>query len=68
MMSTLSKAEKANLNPFIIGKLDVDTIAHFDFASMPKELNPYLVKTPEQEQLQQDYEASVKIAENNSKG
>lgn len=31
MMSNLNKAEKQNLNPFIIGKLDIDTIAHFDF-------------------------------------
>jgi hypothetical protein len=31
MMSNLDKAEKNNLNPFIISKLDLDTIAHFDF-------------------------------------
>jgi len=27
----LDKADKKNLNPFIISKLDLDTIAHFDF-------------------------------------
>jgi hypothetical protein len=32
MMSNLDKAEKKNLNPFIISKLDLDTIAHFDFS------------------------------------
>jgi len=31
MMSNLDKADKKNLNPFIISKLDLDTIAHFDF-------------------------------------
>lgn len=41
MMANLNKGEKDKLNPFIIGKLDIDTIAHFDFASLPKELNPY---------------------------
>jgi hypothetical protein len=31
MMSNLNKSEKNNINPFIISKLDLDTIAHFDF-------------------------------------
>jgi hypothetical protein len=39
MMSNLNKATKEKINPFIIGKLDVDTIAHFDFASLPKDQN-----------------------------
>lgn len=33
MMSNLNKSAKNNLNPFIVGKLDIDTIAHFDFPS-----------------------------------
>ena len=39
MMSTLDKAEKKNLNPFIISKLDLDTIAHFDFPTIAKDKN-----------------------------
>jgi hypothetical protein len=37
MMSNLVKAEKNSINPFIISKLDLDTIAHFDFPQLPKE-------------------------------
>lgn len=33
MVATLNKAEKEYLNPFIVGKLDIDTVAHFDFPS-----------------------------------
>jgi hypothetical protein len=39
MMSNLDKAEKNNLNPFIISKLDLDTIAHFDFPQIAKDQN-----------------------------
>lgn len=42
MMSNLDKAEKSNLNPFIISKLDLDTIAHFDFPELSKNQNQYL--------------------------
>lgn len=44
MMSNLSKAKKENINPFIIGKLDIDTVAHFDFPSINKDQNQYLKK------------------------
>ena len=46
MVSNLNKAQKTNLNPFIIAKLDIDTIAHFDFPSMPKEANVYVKGKP----------------------
>jgi hypothetical protein len=37
MVSNLNKATKQSINPFIIGKLDIDTIAHFDFLSLSKD-------------------------------
>ena len=44
MVSNLNKATKETINPFILGKLDIDTVAHFDFASLPKDQNKYLFK------------------------
>jgi hypothetical protein len=44
MMSNLGKAEKQNINPFVIGKLDIETVAHFDFPALPKESNIYTKK------------------------
>jgi|LauGreDrversion4_2_1035121.scaffolds.fasta_scaffold54024_2 hypothetical protein len=62
MVATLNKAEKEHLNPFIIGKLDVDTVAHFDFPSLAKEQNAYLKKP---ESLQMDFDIAVKMAVEN---
>ena len=65
MMTDLTKCEKENLNPFIVGKLDIDTVAHFDFPSVAKDQNQYLKKP---DNLQKDFDVVVKIAaENNSK-
>ncbi len=41
LMSNLNKAQKQILNPFLISKLDLETITFFDFQSIPKELNQY---------------------------
>ena len=41
LMSNLNKGQKQNLNPFLISKLDLETITFFDFQSIPKELNQY---------------------------
>ena len=64
MMSSLTKNTKTNVNPFIIGKLDIDTIAHFDFPSQSKDTNQYL---KEPLIIQKDFEVAVKIAESNTK-
>ena len=37
MMANLGKSEKNSINPFIISKLDLDTVAHFDFPQIPKD-------------------------------
>jgi hypothetical protein len=37
MMSNLAKVKKETINPIIIGKLDIDTVAHFDFPSINKD-------------------------------
>lgn len=39
MVSNLGKSEKPIINPFIVGKLDIETIAHFDFPIIAKESN-----------------------------
>ena len=39
MVSNLGKSEKDNINPFIVAKLDIETIAHFDFPPIAKESN-----------------------------
>lgn len=44
MMSNLTAAKKETINPFLIGKLDIDTVAHFDFPSINKDQNKYLIK------------------------
>ena len=62
MVATLNKAEKEQLNPYIVGKLDIDTVAHFDFPSQPKEQSIYLRK---QEQLQMEFEVAVRLAAEN---
>ncbi len=67
MMSNLDKAEKNNLNPFIISKLDLDTIAHFDFPQIAKDQNQYLLKAKDRPTPHNDFDVAVKIAENNSK-
>ena len=67
MMSNLDKAEKNNLNPFIISKLDLDTIAHFDFPQIAKDQNQYLLKAQDRPTPHNDFDVAVKIAENNSK-
>ena len=67
MMSNLDKADKKNLNPFIISKLDLDTIAHFDFPQIAKDKNQYLRSQLDKPTVHQDFDVAVKIAENNSK-
>lgn len=37
VMSNLTAAKKETINPFLIGKLDIDTVAHFDFPSINKD-------------------------------
>lgn len=37
MVSELSRKPKHLVNPFLIGKLDIDTIKFFDFARIPQE-------------------------------
>lgn len=64
MISNLASAPKKNLNPFIISKLDIDTVAHFDFPELSKDQN--LFKNREN-MLSLDFLAASKIAENNSK-
>lgn len=66
-ISNLNKATKTTINPFLVSKLDIDTIAHFDFPILPKEQNLYLKKDPQPAQFQQEFEQAVKIAESNSK-
>jgi hypothetical protein len=67
MMSNLTAAKKESINPFIIGKLDIDTVAHFDFPSINKDQNQYLLKKQGNSQVQVEFEVAQKIAENNSK-
>jgi hypothetical protein len=67
MVSNLNKATKPTINPFIIGKLDIDTIAHFDFVSLAKDQNQYLFKNDGPLQVAEDFDLQVKIAEQNAK-
>ena len=66
MVSHLEKTTKPNINPFLIGKLDIETINFFDFPATTKENNPYLRKDANS-YLKEDMETSVKVADQNSK-
>ncbi|CDW83349.1 UNKNOWN [Stylonychia lemnae] len=64
MVSHLAKCLKPNINPFLISKLDVETINFFDYPQQSKEQNPYL-KAPLL--LREDMDVSLKIAENHAR-
>lgn len=64
MVTHLAKTTKPNLNPFLISKLDIETINFFEFPSLAKELNPYIKVPP---QLKEDMDVSLKIAESHSR-
>ena len=67
MVSNLNKATKPSINPFIIGKLDIETIAHFDFVSLAKDQNQYLFKNDGPLKIAEDFDMQVKIAETNAR-
>ena len=41
MLSSLSMASKKTIDPFLIAKMNVNTINFFDFPKMPKDQNKY---------------------------
>ena len=62
MVSHLEKTTKPNINPFLIGKLDIESINFFDFPTLTKENNPYVNRDPDSI-LKEDMETSVKVAD-----
>jgi hypothetical protein len=45
MIADLTYKKKLNLNPFLIAKLDLETIKFFDFPELPASQNQYLQRT-----------------------
>jgi len=41
MISNLTMTPKSMLDPYIMAKMDVNTVNHFDFARLPKSENKY---------------------------
>lgn len=44
MISNLTLAPKVVLDPFLIAKMNVNTITNFDFPKMPKNMNKYTMQ------------------------
>lgn len=42
MLAELSSTAKEKLDPFVVAKLNLQTINYFDFPKVPKHLNKYL--------------------------
>lgn len=42
MIAELTYKKKLNLNPFLVAKLDLETIKFFDFPELPQASNQYL--------------------------
>ena len=41
MMANLTKASKNSLDPYLIAKLDIETVNYFNFPQLPKEQSKY---------------------------
>lgn len=59
MVSQLTKSQKQNINPFLIGKLDIETINFFEFPSLTKDVHPFKRSKP---QLNENWEIINKIS------
>jgi len=68
MVSNLNKATKAEINPFIIGKLDLETIANFEFVNMSREQNRYLKRDDGPIRMKMEEEEGNEIKEVGSGG
>lgn len=65
LVSHLEKTIKPNINPFLIGKLDIETINFFEFQQLSREQNKYTQK--DINYLKEEMETSVKVADQHSK-
>ena len=64
LVAHLTKTLKQNIDPFYIGKLDVETINFFDFPAVPNEAHPFRSFQP---QLTNEFATTVRIAEINTR-
>ena len=60
LVSHLSKTMKQNIDPFYIGKLDIETINFFDFPELQVEEHPFKSFIPS---IKEDFSTIVRIAE-----